>query len=441
MSAVEIATREAGEGVLRMTVTIAADEMAERIRKAAIMVAFRSEIAPDPAIAPQEAVERKLGCDEAQARIAEQVMKDAVPFALTQERIDIVGSPTFVSAHQASAGKPFEFIMECVPVPRFELPSYAPVSITVPPARVAGDAVAERIAAIAEQHATWEADSEKRAVRAGDVVELSMETEKNGERVAGLCRKSNRYTVGSFAMPDAFDEAVEGMEAGQSREVVYEGPSFETDGAGNPIMEEYRSRITVKRILKKAVPAVSDSWVAATVPGCATVAELEDRVRGSLEEEARSQQAKQVEFLAASELAKRFDARIPDAVYEAAMDEAKREFAAKLAEEDTTLEDFLAQGNVDEQQLTVSLMMQVREQLVHQFSLNALAEHYGLSVDDSDMEAFFESIAPGRAMQARLDFERSGRLFAAQRAALRLKANRRLAAEAIIDELDGEGIG
>ena len=145
--------------------------------------------------------------------------------------------------------------------------------------------------------------------------------------------------------------------------------------------------------------------------------------------------------MAASELAKRFDARIPDTVYEAAMDEAKREFAAKLAEEDTTLEDFLAQGNADEQQLTVSLMMQVREQLVHQFSLNALAEHYGLSVDDSDMEAFFESIAPGRAMQARLDFERSGRLFAAQRAALRLKANRRLAAEAIIDELDGEGIG
>ena len=87
------------------------------------------------------------------------------------------------------------------------------------------------------------------------------------------------------------------------------------------------------------------------------------------------------------------------------------------------------------------VMMQVREQLVRQFSLDAFARHEGLSVEDADIDSFFDAISPNNAVAARKDFERSGKLFAAKGAALRLKANRLLAEQAVVHDAAAHRVG
>lgn len=430
----DVTTEELDGGKLVLTVVLAAGEMGERIRKAAIAIAYREHIAPDPATTPERAVEEKLGNEEYDARVAEQIMDDAVPFALDKAGLDIVGLPTYLSARPARAGRSFEFTLECVRVPRIELPSYDPVEITIMPAELSADLVAEQIDALARQHAVQEIDAAKRTVKRGDTVELAMETVKDGERVRGLCRPRNRYTTGSAAMPDGFDEAVIGMAVGDTADIEFEGPGFGVDGNGDPIMERYRSTVTVNGVLKEVVPEVTDRWVASTVPDCSTVAELESKVEQTLAAQLEGERFRQKELLAASELAKRFDAKIEDAVYDAAMREAKKGFLDELERQNTTLEAFLEQEHMEEQQLGIALMMQVKEQLVRQLSLEALADHLDLEVEETDLDAYFEAIAPGRADQARSDFARSGRMRAAQAAARRAKANRYLVEHAVIHE-------
>lgn len=430
----DVKTRKLEGGRLVLTVTLAAGEMAERIRRAAIAVANREHIAPDPSTTPVQAVEDKLGCEEAEARIAEQIMDEAVPFALDKAGVDIVGLPTYLSAHPAQKDKSFEFAMECVAVPSIELPSYDPVEITLLPTEVSCDLVAEQIDALARQHSEQKADGSKRVIARGDTVELAMETVKDGERVRGLCRPKNRYTTGSASMPDGFDEAVVGMEVGQTKDIEFEGPGIGVDNEGNPVMERYRSTVTVRSVLTDVVPDVTDEWVRATVPDCSTVAELEAKIARSLEAQLDDDRMRQMEQLAAGELAKRFDATIDDAVYDAVMAEAKKSFLADLERQNTTLEAFLEQEHMEEQQLSIALMMQVKDQLVRQLSLEALADHLALDIDEADLDGYFETIAPGRADQARKDFERSGRMRAARAAARRAKANRYLVEHAIVRE-------
>ncbi len=67
--------------------------------------------------------------------------------------------------------------------------------------------------------------------------------------------------------------------------------------------------------------------------------------------------------------------------------------------------------------------------------MNAYAKHFNMSVEDDDLNAFFESIAPGNANAAHADFNRDGRIYAAKCAALRLKAAKRAVREANVNRI------
>ena len=123
-------------------------------------------------------------------------------------------------------------------------------------------------------------------------------------------------------------------------------------------------------------------------------------------------------------LVKRFEGEIPPAVFDAVTADILQSFEDQLAQQDMTKEDFLRQQGVTEQQLMAHFDNQVREQLVRQFALDAVARHFDLDVDDNDLDEYFKAAAsPGLEAMIRLDFERNGRMQEARQSALRLKAN------------------
>lgn len=132
-------------------------------------------------------------------------------------------------------------------------------------------------------------------------------------------------------------------------------------------------------------------------------------------------------------LCQQITSNIPDLIYGVAVKEAREQLTSKLREENISLDDYLKKEGVEKDQLNNVLLMQVRGQLTRQFALNAYAKHLGLTVEEPDLEAFFESIAPGKAWQASMDFKQEGRMYAARCAALRLKASKDAVANANIN--------
>ncbi len=419
------------DGKLELSVTLDAKECAKEMSKiAAYEIArndYKANLAQDE---PVDFLRRHMGADEAAFTFDEGIMRHRVPFALTAAGVDAIGTPVYKCLEHASETSGFTYHMVCVPVPEFTLDDYGPVSISLPGSAVKSAEVDEEIAKMAQAAAVAVTDETHDTVVRGDKVELAMETTMDGERVKTLCTDGREYNTGALAMPDDFDAAVIGMKVGETKTFSFEGPQMETDEDGNPIMDLYETTVTVKRIIDMQPPVPDDAWAKTVMPGVESLADLRAKVKEKLEERHADEYSRRAQALAASELAKRLHEDVPDLVYGVAVKEAREQLTRRLREENISLDDYLEREGIEKDQLNNVLLLQVRGQLTRQFALNAYAKHKGLSVEDEDLDAFFESIAPGQAKQAMGDFRREGKMYAARCAALRLKAGKLLVEEA-----------
>lgn len=425
------------DGKLELLVELSVAETSDEIQRAAAneLMKHGFEFNGEKAEAPSEILKEKMGDMEAAFLIDEEIMRHRAPFALTAALVDTIGSPVYRCSEHAIEGREFKYQMVCVPVPEYELDSYEPVSITVPAYDVKEEEIDAEIARMAQFSAVAVTDTSHDKVVKGDKVELAMETTMDGKPVKTLCTDGREYSTGALAMPDDFDAAVIGMGVGETKTFTFLGPDIVPDADGNVKMDEYETTVTVKRIIDSVAPEPDDAWARTVRPGIESLEQLRSETAEKIRAEHEDDFQRTAQMLAGNELAKRIQGDIPDLIYGVAIKEARENFDQQLRRNSQTLDEFLESEGMTQEQLSNALMMQVRTQLNRQFAMNAYAKHFNMNVEDDDLNAFFESIAPGNANVAHADFNRDGRIYAAKCAALRLKAAKRAVKEANVTRL------
>ncbi len=425
------------DGKLELLVELSIAEAANDAQRAAMIEIGRHgfDYKQDGETSPVTFLRERLGEVEASFVLDEDVMRRRAPFALTAALIDTIGTPVFRCSEHIEEGKPFKYQLVCVPVPDFELNDYGPVSITVPSSNVKEEEIEAELNRMAQAASVTETDTSHDVVMKGDKVELALETTQDGQKVRALCSLSREYVTGALSMPDDFDDAIIGMSVGETKTFSFMGPELELDADGKPIMKEYVTTASVKRILSSVAPAIDDNWARTVKPGINTLEELRAEVTKKLAEEHEAEFQRTAQMFAGNELAKRLEGEISDLVYGVSVKEARENFERQLKSNNTTMDAYLKDNDMTLEQLNNALMLQVRNQLTRQFALNAYAKHFDLFANDHDLDLFFDSIAPGKANLAHQDFDRDGRIYAARCAALRLKAARKAVEEANITRL------
>ena len=422
---------------LELLVELSVAETSEELQRIAALEIAKNgfDYESGSTVSPVDFMREKLGDVEAAFVFDEGIMRHRTSFALTAARVDAIGSPIYRCSDHAVEGRPFKFQLVCVPVPCYELSDYGPVSISVPNYEVKEAEIEMELSRMAEAASISVTDTSHDVVVKGDKVELAMETTMGGNTVKSLCTDGREYATGVFAMPDEFDEAVIGMKVGETKSFSFLGPDIALDENGKVKMDRYDTTVTVKRIISSQKPAIDDAWAKTVMPGVTSLEQLRAKVAERVRERHEADFERTAVMLAGNELAKRLEGEIPDIIYGVAIKEARQELGRELAEQNITQEQYLAQKGITQEQLNNALMMQVRSQLTRQLALNAYAEHKGIVAEEEDMNAFFESIAPGKANFAHADFKRDGRMYAARCAATRLKAGKRAVAEADVKRI------
>lgn len=425
------------DGKLELLVELSVAETAGEIQRIASFEINRNGFEYDAQgqTSPADFLRERLGYTETAFVFDEGIMRHRATFALTAALVDTIGTPVFRCSEHAEEGKPFKYQLVCVPVPDFELSDYSPVSISVPSSTVKEEEIEAELHRMAQAAAVAVTDTSHDIVVKGDKVELALETTQDEQKIRALCSPGREYTTGALAMPDDFDDAIVGMKVGETKTFSFMGPEMELDASGMPIMKEYVSTATVKRIIDSVAPEPDDEWAKTVKPGINTLAELREEVKAKLAEQHENEFERTAEMLAGNELAKRLQGEISDLIYGVAVKEARENFEQQLQKNSLTMDAYLQQEDMTKEQLNNALLVQVRTQLTRQFALNAYARHYDLFANDDDLDMFFESIAPGKANLAHQDFDRDGRIYAARCAALRLKAARMAVKEAHITRL------
>ncbi|MEG1516858.1 MAG: trigger factor [Raoultibacter sp.] len=432
----KITVQEIDDNKKLLVVTVPAQEVTNQIKKGYSSIAYRGQVDPDDARSAKEIALEKLGHEAMQKVLNDLVMNYAIPFALAQEKIRIIGRPLFSLGEMAQEDLDFTFTAEVVLRPSLVLTSYDPVAIVIPKLEVTEQEVDAQVAEIAKNITTQETDTSHDEVCKGDIADLALKTTSGEETLLALTTQSRPYQTGAALMPEDFENEIIGMKVGETKTFDFGWPGYTFGEDGEPIMEVYTTVVTVNRLLKEVVSTVDDDWVNENVPDCATVSDLRRRI----EEETLKQKAIEYRhyknYLCVRELAQRLSGSIPEVVYASARVDMQNSLDAQLQQQGVTREQFLEQKHMSEQQLMADMDKQMHDQLYQQFSLDSLAAHLGLEVEDKDCDEFFAAAAPGQEAQVRTEFETSGRMFSIEENILRLKANDWLSEHAIISIKD-----
>ena len=380
-----------------------------------------------------QVAEEKMGIKNLDSIVEAGAIQGLVPFALDKKNIIPSFPPQPEPKSALKRDREFAFDVTVALKPDYELKSYDPVEITVPKFAVNEEAVDQQLKDMAERYTVYVA-ADAKPVEKGDSCLIAMTCTKDGEEVAGLTTDGRTYTAGEGYMPDGFDSQILGMQPGETKTFTFEGPGLDEDF--NEITEVIDCTVTVKEIQKATVPEIDDEWVSTNMPMYKSAADLRADVQRNVERSAREQYEAYKRNLAVSELARRFEGKIADEVYEAMRSNLMENMRMELQQTGQSWEDFVAQ-NGGEQQFGMMLMLQTREMLVQGFALDSVFRHEKLSLTDEDIEAACCAMNPqANPKQLRQQFEQSGRGFALRESAERLKANNWVLEHAIITEVD-----
>ncbi|MBQ3106047.1 MAG: trigger factor [Eggerthellaceae bacterium] len=429
----KVTQKKLGDNKVQLDCVATVDEVARALHEAQLEFAQNMGLRPQANMTIAQAAEEKMGIKNLDSMVEPQAIDALAPYALDKKNLIPAYPPKPRAKSPLKRGQQFSFVMEVALKPDYELSSYEPVTITVPPFAINEDLIEQQLSQMAEQYAEYVA-ADPRPVEKGDSCLISMRCLKDGQPVQGLSTDGRTYTAGEGYMPDGFDSQIIGMQPGETKQFTFEGPGFDEDF--NEITEIIDCTVTVQEIQKKVIPAITDAWVEKNMPMFKSVEALRDNMRASFERQGMEEYTEYKRQQAAGALARRFQGRIADEVYEAMSANLMNNLRMQLQQQNMTFEQYVEQMG-GEQQFRMMSMMQTREMLVQGYALDALFRHEKMVLTDADIDAACRVMNPRQSpKQTRQYMEQNGRGFALRETAERLKANNWLVEHATVNVVD-----
>lgn len=425
----KVTQKKASDGKLTLEAVASAKEVDSAFADAQLMFAQQTNLSPAQGKTIAQVAEETMGIKDLDTVVRPQVIEHLVPFALDKKDIVPAFPPKAVSQKEPKRGEECTFSIDVTVKPDYELTSYEPVSITVPPFAIDDREVEAQIAQMAESYAEYITE-DPRPVGANDALLIAMECfDEKDEPIPALTIESRTYLVSAGLMPPSFDENIMGMNVGETKTFTFTGPGL--DDEGNQVDQVVKCTATVKELQKKVIPAINDEWVSKNMPMFMNLAMMKGAIRSQLEEARRYEYDQLQRQLAASELAKRFEGKIDDAVYEAMRQTLMDNLRMQVTQQGMDMDAFIQQ-NGGEQQFGMMLMLQTRQNLIEGYSLDALYRHEKLTIDDEDLLDAARTMNPQQPQMVKERMLQSGYGYALRESAARMKANKWLVEHANI---------
>ncbi len=409
---------------LTLDVTATPADVDTAFNRAHIAFANAMGLTPEKGKTVAQVAKEKMGIADLDTVVRDNAMELMVPMVLDKKNIVPAYMPTVEANSTLERAHDFRFTLEVALKPEYELSSYEPIELTVSEFKIGDDVVEAEIEGMLGSYTAYVTDTEadpEHAIEAGDFVKVAIQATEDGKDFKGLNTDGRTYAVGAGHMPQGFDDNVCGMKVGQTKHFVFDAPSFDDDF--NETTSKVEATVTIIEKLKEQKPELTDEWVSRMMPMFSSAEEMRKNVRKSIEMRERPGYDAYVRQAAASELAKRFEGRIADEVYESMMAQLRENLQLDLRQQGKSWDEFVEE-NGGEQQITMMLMLQTREVIVQGYSLDAVFRHFGLTVAESDILAVCRTMNPNAdPKQLHEQIRQNSQGFALRESAERYKAN------------------
>jgi len=230
----------------------------------------------------------------------------------------------------------------------------------------------------------------------GDTVDMDFEGFVDGVAFEGGKAEHYSLVLGSGSFIPGFEDQLIGHEAGEEFDVNVTFP------------EEYQAKelagkaavfkIKLHEVKTNELPALDDEF-AKDVSEYDTLDELKASIRKGMEEQNEKQAALAVENDLVDQVIATIEGDIPEAMYEARMDEAVRDFEYRLAQQGLKLDMYLQYMGQTMESFRASFREQAEKQVKIRLALEAVAAAEQIAATDEELEAELQRVADNYKME------------------------------------------
>ena len=230
----------------------------------------------------------------------------------------------------------------------------------------------------------------------GDTVDMDFEGFVDGVAFEGGKAEHYSLVLGSGSFIPGFEDQLIGHEADEEFDVNVTFPEEyqAKELAGKPAV----FKIKLHEVKTKELPALDDEF-AKDVSEYDTLDELKASIRKGMEEQNEKQAALAVENDLVDQVIATIEGDIPDAMYEARMDEAVRDFEYRLAQQGLKLDMYLQYMGQTLESFRASFKEQAEKQVKIRLALEAVAAAEQIVASDEDLENELQRIADSYKME------------------------------------------
>ena len=364
---------------VRLSVEVSFEELKPSLDKAYKEVAQQARI---PGFRPGKVPPRIIDMRIGRGAVLTEAVNDALPEfyskAVQEAEVFALGQPE-VEITQLDDGKELTFTAEFEVRPKFELPDFATLAVTVDNTVVTADDVDGYLDQLRERFASLK--TAQRPAEDGDYTTIDLSASVDGELIEDAQATGLSYEIGSGTMLEGLDEALAGLSAGDTT-------TFASELAGGAAAGQQADvTVTVQSVKVKDLPALDDDF-AQLASEFDTIGELRADTRKQLERVKKLQQTSQARDKAVDALVDAVDIPLPEKFVEHELEHARENVDNQLAQMGVSKEDYLKTLEKSEEEFDADLVEQSQRSVKVSFVLDELARVENLSVNQAELSYF-----------------------------------------------------
>jgi trigger factor len=375
---------------VKLTVEVPFDELKPNLDKAYKELSKQVQIKGfRPGKVPARLIDQYVG----RGAVLQEAVNDALPElygrAVEESEVFVLGQPE-VEVTTLDDGKQLEFTAEVDVRPKFEVPDYEGLAVTVDDAVVTPDEVEETIGNLRERFAAL--TGANRPAEDGDYASIDLSAKVGDEEVEDARTTGYSYEIGSKSSVEGLDDALVGMSADESKTFTSTLAGGEHEG------EDAEVTVTLQSVKVKELPELDDEF-AQLASEFDTIEELRTDIRTRLERQKRGQQLGQARDKALEALLDKLDIPLPDGVIESEVGRRNEQLEQQLQYAGLTKEDYLKDEEKSEEEFDAEVAAAARQAVKGGFVLDQIALQEELGVENEELSEYVVAQAMQIGMQ------------------------------------------
>lgn len=383
MSPTETATntkREIEVEVPQEEVSRETDALIQKYQKLARIPGFRRGHVPASVI--RQRFSQEIQNDVVDALIPKYFRKETARLGLIP-----VSQPRVTDLH-AHEGKPLHFKASFEVMPEIKVEGYKELRAEHPEITVSDDEVEQSLKALQEQKATF-SPVEERAIQEGDYAQVSLDGTPKEQDAGTKPVHMDDVMVeigGKNTMPE-FTENLRGVNAGEERAFDVNYPEDFSDERLRGKTFSYK--VKINSIKQKSLPELNDDF-AKEIGEFSTLDDVRKRIREGMETERRQTAEREAKDKLLSELVRRNDFEVPEALVEHQIDIRLERGLRALAAQGMSSEHM---KKMDFGRLRAGQRDQAVQEVKSSLLLEKIADEEKIEVGDEEIDREIETLA------------------------------------------------